>query len=102
LLRQTSFSTLRPSTTLFRSLVDAAQKQCAAFSVNVKRLQDADSRIFLPLMTGRFNKRHYLGMALAMQGAGSDDLAGSLVPANQQDRKSTRLNSSHVKISYAV
>src|SRR5690606_39649272 len=37
------------------------------------------------------------------QRLGAEGRAGSLVAAGmQQDRKSTRLNSSHVKISYAV
>src|SRR5690606_39627778 len=39
------------------------------------------------------------------QGAGDDqalDLAGALEDREDGDRKSTRLNSSHVKISYAV
>src|SRR5690606_39296427 len=37
-----------------------------------------------------------------MYGVGEYDLAGFTVGAVEKDRKSTRLNSSHVKISYAV
>src|SRR5690606_7880813 len=47
------------------------------------------------------------GLQIAAEGAGLSDLEGSLNRLNRrlgavEDRKSTRLNSSHVKISYAV
>src|SRR5690606_41969383 len=79
-------STLFPYTTLFRSLTDAAA----------------------PAQLGD-EGRHRETVVLP-GGAGGDGLAdrgGVVAPGptsrdDERDRKSTRLNSSHVKISYAV
>src|SRR5439155_27140568 len=73
-------STLFPYTTLFRSL-DALERVEGAYSllITVGRTLYAivDPRGFRPLVLGRLGR-------------------------NPRDRKSTRLNSSHVAISYAV
>src|SRR5690606_40889443 len=79
LLRQPR-STLFPYTTLFRSTDTAAQ---------IKRLN------------GKINRFSFLRLALILVGG----FALFQVIQSEQialDRKSTRLNSSHVKISYAV
>src|SRR5438067_9262113 len=74
MIRPPPRSTLFPYTTLFRSRVQRLLRRAGA----------ADSRV---------------GAAAARQG-GRGDLLGR--EAAQGDRKSTRLNSSHVSISYAV
>src|SRR5690606_24285853 len=45
---------------------------------------------------------HKLGTGLVIEGAGGEVIERRQVRIDGQDRKSTRLNSSHVKISYAV
>src|SRR5690606_41799576 len=72
MIRRPPRSTLFPYTTLFRSRRKPLQMSLSSVALT--------GRAFLPFHTGR--KVAYL------------------VPAG--DRKSTRLNSSHVKISYAV
>src|SRR5690606_41994342 len=78
-----------PYTTLFRSVLPAHVR---AWSPNL-RSDKACSR------TGSPNGPHY--GAYRSVGSGARQQSGS-VPEVPQDRKSTRLNSSHVKISYAV
>src|SRR5690625_6058046 len=86
-------STLFPYTTLFRSLTVAATQDVAAF------LRDRGHDV-----------RAYSGQTeQAERLAAEDDLLNNRVKAlvatsalGMGDRKSTRLNSSHVAISYAV
>src|SRR5690606_41241700 len=75
-LRRPRTSTLFPYTTLFRSLLGSAPPQLPAEEqlARLRGWQDAATGLVAPI-----------------------DAQGA-----QQDRKSTRLNSSHVKISYAV
>src|SRR5256885_2889201 len=81
MIRRPPRSTLFPYTTLFRSLV--APRIVAA-------------AIAAPLLTMLFN-------AIALFGAyGVAVWAKDLSPGTFLDRKSTRLNSSHLVISYAV
>src|SRR5690349_24602846 len=102
MLRRPPRSTLFPYTTLFRSIdFDAFARQHrlpARFVVafagnnwphkNLPRLFEALERV---------NRRDPI--SLAVIGRLSPELRALAV---QQDRKSTRLNSSHVEISYAV
>src|SRR5437870_9541818 len=73
MIRLPQLSTLFPYTTLFRSLWDASES-----------LQDRENLQFDSTMT-----------TLRI-------LAGAVLHEVRKDRKSTRLNSSHVAISYAV
>src|SRR5690349_22440847 len=76
MIRRPPRSTLFPYTTLFRSLLENRPRkslQCATGARDFQRAQ---------------------------RGAG--DRANQLVRPDARDRKSTRLNSSHVEISYAV
>src|SRR5690606_39616991 len=86
--RQSSRSTLFPYTTLFRSSlgrVAAADGDGAGAGVAVLDSEDGP------------------GVGGAEEGAGGDLQDVGLLPDDDAgDRKSTRLNSSHVKISYAV
>src|SRR5690349_23102619 len=82
-LRQPLTSTLFPYTTLFRSDRGAQERKRAR-------------------VLGGY---HQLAGRLAVPGAARRDLQDARRPAGDrlhQDRKSTRLNSSHVEISYAV
>src|SRR5437667_9354775 len=86
MIRRPPRSTLFPYTTLFRSGVDAI--------VEGMRWPgpDLDARLLIEL-------------AVALDKAGLqrvDDHRRRLVEALARDRKSTRLNSSHITISYAV
>src|SRR3712207_6871901 len=75
MIRRPPRSTLFPYTTLFRSLVD---------EVDLQRLKDA-----------RLDE-------MANAAFGHDGDRDRLLNGLDQDRKSTRLNSSHANISYAV
>src|SRR5690606_41682305 len=88
LIRRPPRSTLFPYTTLFRSALDTSASE--------------SSMVFEELKTGLAAPLKGMGTAFSSSLLG---LAGSLVLGFlelQADRKSTRLNSSHVKISYAV
>src|SRR5436309_4222461 len=80
MIRRPPRSTLFPYTTLFRSYVTISRgrKRVVVFT------SDKD------------------GLRAHIQRAGDRELALDLKPETPVDRKSTRLNSSHVKISYAV
>src|SRR3712207_8205508 len=81
MIRRPPRSTLFPYTTLFRSLALGAQPVGEQREVDVVALAG-------PLH----------GLVLVLE----DGLAVVEEPADQRDRKSTRLNSSHANISYAV
>src|SRR3712207_7684087 len=83
MIRRPPRSTLFPYTTLFRSAETLAQ---------VLGGDVADDR---PVLRGDEDVRD---LAVAVITAGAHEL----VDAGQRDRKSTRLNSSHANISYAV
>src|SRR5690349_23109832 len=89
MLRRPPRSTLFPYTTLFRSGREAPrdQRQAADRVVGCGRVQPAvpRERIHLPRRLGEAVGAHRL-----------------LARLRAPDRKSTRLNSSHVEISYAV
>src|SRR5690606_40326037 len=92
-------STLFPYTTLFRSLR-------AGFHRRLEQLEEGDAAGVLRLAT---TNRAAQGADAAGVDANAgaqrnvfDDGRGGGVDRIQADRKSTRLNSSHVKISYAV
>src|SRR5256885_12992238 len=87
MIRRPPRSTLFPYTTLFRSIGEGAEGSglvadgCADFPIAIER--DARARAV-----------HAAASAGGVSGAGSGRQTG--------DRKSTRLNSSHLVISYAV
>src|SRR5690349_22177832 len=93
MIRRPPRSTLFPYTTLFRSLAVVLERRradAAQLAVRQRRLEDVR------------------GVHRAARGrAGADDVVDLVdeqdrVRVPDQDRKSTRLNSSHVEISYAV
>src|SRR5690606_41849836 len=89
-------STLFPYTTLFRSGRDLfALRRFQHFSNHLQYLQLAFSSL-------RCHRAPLPGVSETLLGL--DQRTHAFIGQNfqQQDRKSTRLNSSHVKISYAV
>src|SRR3712207_8293997 len=86
MIRQAPISTLFPYTTLFRSaLVDDAEQLIRA----VRAAHDPDA------VLGQCRPQRALEAA-------REPVAELAHPARDRDRKSTRLNSSHANISYAV
>src|SRR3712207_7270254 len=85
MIRRPPRSTLFPYTTLFRSLED--------------QHEEVDDAVLVGVEVG------VVDLGVGDGGGVVDDLPGRAaraVDVEQQDRKSTRLNSSHANISYAV
>src|SRR3712207_6971677 len=89
MIRRPPRSTLFPYTTLFRSLINASPDI---------RQQLFDARAMHP----QEGLRHSPIKAVLLTNGDVDHVAGLLTLREGQDRKSTRLNSSHANISYAV
>src|SRR5690606_39711288 len=90
-----------PYTTLFRSLSGGVNLRVADFTGDgspdfAVNLSQQWEEVHLLANDGRGNFAHRI-----LFGSTNDDFAMSNLAAGE-DRKSTRLNSSHVKISYAV
>src|SRR2546430_7842917 len=81
MIRRPPRSTLFPYTTLFRSL--------DLIAIRIKALRNRHGKRQYPILSIRQAAFDILGRAAVTDG-------------NVQDRKSTRLNSSHSQISYAV
>src|SRR5688572_32745662 len=88
MIRRPPRSTLFPYTTLFRS-ADNAQQMLRVMRNHRRAAYDVDAR-------------EYEGLTIPPQGIDGKACPHYLLEAAQQDRKSTRLNSSHSQISYAV
>src|SRR3712207_7185552 len=92
MLRRPPRSTLFPYTTLFRSR--AAERGLGAAALAI--LAGVEVVVVVAAPADRVLELAHAGAELAPQ-AGQP-----LGPEDQEDRKSTRLNSSHANISYAV
>src|SRR5690606_41587604 len=95
------YSTLFPYTTLFRSEW--------FFDENFSTGHEVEERIFslwqnkIPLKEVEENDENKIRLKLKKEIESIfSDYTKSIDEGHKQDRKSTRLNSSHVKISYAV
>src|SRR5256885_10970163 len=86
MIRRPPRSTLFPYTTLFRS----GQRDAA---------EDAAEDGLAPLLLAAGEVKRCNFALGALEGAG---VVGNAAAADHEDRKSTRLNSSHLVISYAV
>src|SRR5262245_65261307 len=97
MIRPPLISTLFPYTTLFRSAREGRgfdRSMAAARHARRDRLLGAAAQL------SRFPDRRTTGGASGLSARGSD--AARVPPRRAEDRKSTRLNSSHLGISYAV
>src|SRR2546429_6676512 len=89
MIRRPPRSTLFPYTTLFRSVLPRK------LSEGLKELSRREGvTLFMPLLAAL--------QILLQRYTGQDDIVVGAPIANRTDRKSTRLNSSHGYISYAV
>src|SRR2546426_6224123 len=88
MIRRPPRSTLFPYTTLFRSV--EIESDTALGRTTGRVVQHAVARVDLQLAR------------IAQHGDGHDDLLFGVAQDLVEDRKSTRLNSSHLVISYAV
>src|SRR3712207_8203358 len=95
MLRPPPRSTLFPYTTLFRSI------GTVVVAVAHGRVALAGEAVLVPVEVDRRGERAVLPGDGA-QRAGGDDPVVVRRRRSQADRKSTRLNSSHANISYAV
>src|SRR3712207_7103314 len=92
MIRRPPRSTLFPYTTLFRSrMLGQKLSELWGQSVTVENRAGAGGNIGADLVAKAPPDGYTLLMA-----------SGSILTVNPQDRKSTRLNSSHANISYAV
>src|SRR3712207_7477154 len=92
MIRRPPRSTLFPYTTLFRSVLAHAADQ------DRKSTLAEDKAVELAPRAQRKDVRRQIEQARTQL----DNVASAGTPEPQQDRKSTRLNSSHANISYAV
>src|SRR3712207_9272847 len=102
MIRRPPRSTLFPYTTLFRSY-------CAEATVAMRRLEKYfgdDLRLVFRHFPLREVHPNAFNAALGAEAAGRQgrfwEMNDLLGPSRREDRKSTRLNSSHANISYAV
>src|SRR2546427_3684377 len=92
MIRRPPRSTLFPYTTLFRSgLVQQVLLECGRQNAHAQRLAQ-DQHVAGP----------GVGIALHLAGVDDADADQAVDGLDRVDRKSTRLNSSHSQISYAV
>src|SRR5256885_9726820 len=97
MIRPPPISTLFPYTTLFRSAVHQKHGRSILISDADAQLQRGQSGFRGLLVVGANDLDH-----LARQYAGTSHSEAGFAFALEEDRKSTRLNSSHLVISYAV
>src|SRR5690349_23371957 len=89
MIRRPPISTLFPYTTLFRSLSE-------------EKIQEVkDSWIEEQIREARFNEK-WMACPEIEEYTFKRSISGQAIHFSLKDRKSTRLNSSHVEISYAV
>src|SRR3712207_7576176 len=93
MMRRPPRSTLFPYTTLFRSLV-------GVLDVDAEELHPLVAHLGVDLLELR--RLHAAGRAPGAPEVEHRDAAVELAGVELPDRKSTRLNSSHANISYAV
>src|SRR2546426_4726605 len=91
MIRQPPRSTLFPYTTLFRSLIGAVSTESMLYVPSV---------MTVPFASGLGTRT--TSCTEPEPPAASEPIDQVTTPAASEDRKSTRLNSSHLVISYAV
>src|SRR2546430_12741669 len=96
MIRRPPRSTLFPYTTLFRSGNDRLWRSVCEITGRLDLFED---RRFLTTLDRAHNQAE---LAALMNEAFAERTIAELIDAFERDRKSTRLNSSHSQISYAV
>src|SRR5690606_41939700 len=96
MIQRQPISTLFPYTTLFRSILIAE----ILLMVAILTMNAADQLLQVRLPASYPDSGSLFFSSIAMPWL--SDMSTSSLVATERDRKSTRLNSSHVKISYAV
>src|SRR5690606_41601145 len=100
MIRPPPSPTLSPYPTLFRSGRNLDSEESLAFA---RRLLAAVSEQIFDTGNGTFSCTLSIGISTINEASTSaDGCLENCLAAIAEDRKSTRLNSSHVKISYAV
>src|SRR2546430_11565937 len=101
MIRRPPRSTLFPYTTLFRSGAHLALMAAGDPSEGTEVA--AAIGVYAPtLLAHQAGTRGAVPLIALVDGGGTADVAKAASPFNFVDRKSTRLNSSHSQISYAV
>src|SRR2546430_4404913 len=98
MIRRPPRSTLFPYTTLFRSLVHRDRQRLVL--PGERRVREDD--VELGEVGGDIVDGHRVGVLQAHPASAWEARSDPRGPRMKQDRKSTRLNSSHSQISYAV
>src|SRR2546422_11767811 len=102
MIRRPPRSTLFPYTTLFRSSLAGVTDSLSLRHLEAATIQVAKQQRDDPLIHCRLGFIAYRLGELTNAKSHYDDAAGEFEWAGELDRKSTRLNSSHGYISYAV
>src|SRR2546430_6827546 len=100
MIRRPPRSTLFPYTTLFRSRGESARDPEEPEQTH--DVVDAEPSGVAERSSDRLDERSIPGRTQAMRGERGQEPVRPASPACGRDRKSTRLNSSHSQISYAV
>src|SRR3712207_9107439 len=102
MIRRPPRSTLFPYTTLFRSNMSGDAEQGYFVDGLVEDITTALSRIRWLFVIARNSAFTYKGRAVDVRRVGRELGVRYVLEGSVRDRKSTRLNSSHANISYAV
>src|SRR5256885_14944576 len=102
MIRRPPRSTLFPYPTLFRSRGPLDQDARARAAVLTRVTEHRQRRRGGGLVEVGVGEHDVRGLAAQLQRDALDRLRGQLADPLSEDRKSTRLNSSHLVISYAV
>src|SRR5256884_6517465 len=96
MIRRPPRSTLFPYTTLFRSIHYSTEKPMATTAADAREMQRLANQAGIKVMVNYWNA--WVAPTHELYHRVKDNQVGPI----QRDRKSTRLNSSHGYISYAV
>src|SRR3712207_7313569 len=101
MIRRPPRSTLFPYTTLFRSDVEPRTYRTRRIPRKVLNMRNRNPHIERLAALPLFSACHRRDLVTISQSAETIDVAAGEIVV-REDRKSTRLNSSHANISYAV